>query len=252
MDSRLRIIAIAASATLLVTESYAASDVPARLAPRTMTLPKANLRLDNGAYWPLPQGLAETTFVKIPDGRDTFTRVNFGFGIGIVPNLELGFHVIRWDLEPESDLRDPSAYVIYRFLRRDVELGVFGEVSLPLQDRERITAGMPVAFHLGDAVRLDTGPFIVKRFQPGDDPDLVVPFELPISPSDHVYLGPEVGLMLRDFDRSDGFVGFFAGYTLRNGGRALGDLGGRFRMPSTRAGFDVFQLQFEMRFYFGL
>ncbi len=169
-----------------------------------------------------------------------------------MPNLELGFHVIRWDLDPRSDLHDPSAYVIYRFLRRDVELGVFGEVSLPLETRERVTAGMPVAFHLGDVVRLDTGPFIVKRFRSGDDPDFIVPFELPISPSDHVYLGPEAGLFLPHFGNTDGFVGFFAGYTLTSRGRALGDLGGRFRMPSTRAGFDVFQLLFELRFYFGL
>ena len=140
----------------------------------------------------------------------------------------------------------------HRFLRRDVELGVFGEVSLPLQDRERVTAGMPLAFHLGDVVRVDTGPFIVKRFRSGDDPDLVVPFELPIGPSDHVYLGPEAGLTLPNFGNTDGFVGFFAGYTLKSRSRALGDLGGRFRLPSTRTGFDVFQLMFELRFYFGL
>lgn len=231
---------------------HAQSDVAPAFARRTMTLPKATLRLDNGAYWPIPPGLVETSFVRTPNGRDTSTTLNFGIGIGITNDLELGFQFVRWDVDPRSDFHDPSAYVIYRFLRKDVELGVFGELTLPLETREQVTAGMPVAFHFGDVVRLDTGPFIVKRFRSRDDPDLIAPFELPISVSDRVYLGPEAGFYLPRFGQSDFFAGFFAGYTLRSHGSALGDLGGRFRVPSTRVGTDVFQLLFEMRFYFGL
>jgi hypothetical protein len=233
-------------------DAAAQSHVESAMAARRMTLPKATLRLDNGAYWPIPPGLVETTIYKTPNGHDTFTTTNFGIGIGVIDDLELGFHFIRWDVDPRSDFHDPSAYVIYRFLRHDVELGVFGEVSVPLEIQEQVTAGMPLSLHFGDVVRLDTGPFIYKRFRTGDDPDFIAPLELPISPSDHVYLGPEAGLRIPNFDRSDFFVGFFAGYTLRSRGSALGDIGGRFRIPSTRVGTDVFQLLFELRFYFGL
>ena len=230
----------------------AQSDVAPAFARRSMTLPKATLRLDNGAYWPIPPGLVETSFVRTANGHDTYTTLNFGIGIGIVDDLELGFQFVRWDVDPNSNFHDPSAYVVYRFLRKDVELGIFGELTIPLKTREQVTAGMPLAFHFGDVVRLDTGPFIVKRFRSGDDPDFIVPLELPISVSDHVYLGPEAGFYLPNFGRSDFFAGFFAGYTLRSRGSALGDLGGRFRVPSTRVGTDVFQLLFELRFYFGL
>ncbi len=220
-----------------------------------MTLPSDSLRLDDGPYWPLPSGLVETTFVR---GGGSTTRANLGLAIGFSDDFELGAHLIKLQLDPVRDFADPSVYALYRLLGKDFELGIYGELTVPFERGMTLTAGLPLAFHLGDSVRIDTGPFILHDLQrgpgigpgndpsfvPGNDPDLVVPLQIPISFS-QVTLGPEAALVWRDFDNDDFILGFFAGYTLESRGGTLGDLGGRLRMPSTNVGTDVLTVMFE-------
>lgn len=225
---------------------------PVPVARRALTLPDATFRLDDGPYWPLPSGLVETTFYDTPDGTETATRLNFGFGFGITEDFELGAHVVKLQVDPDSNLEDPSVYILYGFIDGDFELGVFGEVSVPFERGSVVTGGMPLALHLGDSVRIDTGPFIQHDFERDDDPDFIAPFQLPISVTDRVTLGPEAAIILYEFERDDFLVGFFAGYTLTSGGATLGDIGGRFRMPSTELGLDVWQVMLELDFFFDL
>jgi hypothetical protein len=257
------LLLVTATAQVVTATAQAASNrVPNKVARRAMTLPSDSLRLDDGPYWPLPSGLAETTFFP---GPGSVTRLNFGFGIGFSDDFEMGAHLIKLQVDPDSDFASPSVYAMYRFLDRDFELGVFGEVTVPVERGVTITGGMPLGIHLGDSVRIDTGPFVVHelqrgrglgpgndpRFVPGDDPDLIVPFQLPISFS-QVTLGPEAAVVWREFDQEDFVLGFFAGYTLRSRGGTLGDIGGRLRFPSTEVGSDLFTVMFEMQFFFDL
>jgi hypothetical protein len=228
------------------------NQTPTPVARRPMTLPDATFRLDDGPYWPLPSGIVETTFVDTGDDTETFTVLNLGFGFGITRDFELGAHLVKLLVDPDSDLADPSVYVLYRFLDGDFELGVFGEVSVPLERDSTVTGGMPLALHLGDSVRLDTGPFIQHDFEREDDPDFIAPFQLPINVSRRVAIGPEAAIILREFERDDFLLGFFAGYTFTSGGGTLGDIGGRFRVPSTEVGLDVFTVMLELDFYFDL
>jgi hypothetical protein len=261
---RARAVLVLFTGLFLAHAAEAASrKVPTQTSRRTLTLPSDTLRLDDGPYWPLPSGLVETTF--LPQSDETTTRLNFGLGIGFSDDFELGAHLIKLQVDPDSDFAAPSVYGMYRLLRQDFELGIFAEVTVPVERGVTLTAGMPLGIHLGDAVRIDTGPFILHDFQrgnglgngndprfvPGDDPDLFVPFQLPIS-FDQVYLGPEAGIYWRDFEEDDFVLGFFAGYTLRSGGRTLGDLGGRVRFPSTEVGSELWTLMFEMDFFFDL
>ncbi len=242
-----------ALAMLVTREASATSSrVPVPVARRALTLPNATFRLDDGPYWPLPSGLAETTFFDTPDGLETRTQLNLGIGFGISDDFELGAHLVRFEIDPERDLSDPSVYVMYRFLDGDFELGIFAEGSVPFERDPLITAGMPLALHFGDSVRLDTGPFIEHDFEREDDPDFLAPFQLPITIAQKVTIGPEAAIVLRDFEHDDFLVGFFAGYTLTSGGQTLGDIGGRFRVPSTDIGIDLFQVMLELDFFFDL
>lgn len=254
MRGSLRIVCLALSLLSLSPAALATSgQMPVPVARRPMTLTDATLRLDDGPYWPLPSGLVETTFYDTGDGRESFTVLNFGLGFGITEDFELGAHLIKLLVDPDDDFADPSMYLMYRFVGGDVEVGVFGEISVPFERDPTVTAGLPIAVHIGDVVRLDTGPFIVHDFEPeDDDPDFIAPFQLPINVTRQVALGPEAAIIFRDFDRSDFLLGFFAGYTLTSGGATLGDIGGRFRVPSTDVGFDAFQVMLELDFFFDL
>lgn len=227
-----------------------APDVPVAFAERRLTLPKGTLRIDDGPYWPLPRGLLEMTRFRFNDRTSTRWHFNAGLGYGITPELELGAHVLRGDLDRER-LDDPSVYVIYRFLKDDIELGVYGEATVPFVDPITVTAGMPVAFHLGTAARIDTGPFMqFVRARPRHE-DLIVPVMVPINVTRQVYLGPEAAFILRDLDQDDFSLGFFAGYTIESGGGPLADVGGRLRFPSTNADFRILQIMLEAALYFG-
>jgi hypothetical protein len=249
----LHVLALALPLSLLGSEAFATSGrVPVPVARRALTLPDATFRLDDGPYWPLPSGLVETTFWRAGDGRESRTRLNLGLGFGITDDFELGAHVLKLDVDPDTNLADPSVYLMYRFLGGEVELGLFGEVSAPFERNPLLTVGMPIALHIGDRVRLDTGPFVQFDFEDETNPDLIVPFQLPISVTQRVTFGPEAAVVLHDFEHDQFLLGFFAGYTLTAGGRTLGDIGGRLRLPSVEDGFDVFQLLFELDLFFDL
>ncbi len=233
--------------------AYATSrQTPVAVARRPMTLGDSTFRLDDGPYWPLPSGLVETTFYDTGDGRDSTTVLNFGFGFGISRDFELGAHLVKLRVDPNDDFADPSVYILYRFLDRDVEIGVFAEGSVPLERDPEVTGGLPIAIHIGDRVRLDTGPFVTHDFEREDDPDFIAPLQLPINVTQQVALGPETGVIFHDFERSDFLFGFFAGYTFTSGGATLGDIGGRLRVPSTDVGWDVFQVMLELDLFFDL
>lgn len=245
------LLTLLASALLFSAKpAQAASDrVESAFAPRKMTLPKYTLRLDDGPYWPLPSGLVEIAFFDAGDDRDTDTSLNFGAGFGLFESLEVGAHVVKYN---DSTFFAPSVYGLFRFLDTTAELGAYAEITPRIGDDPTFLAGMPVGVHLGDSLRIDTGPFILFPLETQIDAVFFAPFQLPINVTPEVYLGPEAGFTWFEFDETDFLLGFFAGYTLKTGNGTWGDFGGRFRVPSTEIGMDLFVILFELDVFIDL
>jgi hypothetical protein len=237
------LLALALVSTLAPAVNAASDRIEAAFAPRKMTLPKHTLRLDDGPYWPLPSGLVEISFYDAGDDTDSETALNFGAGFGLIENLEVGAHVVKY---ADNTFFAPSVYGLFRFLDTTAELGVYAEVTPRLNDDPTLLAGMPVGIHLGQSLRLDTGPFIAFPLETNIDSVFIAPLQVPINITPEVYLGPEAALTWVEFDESDFLLGFFAGYTLSTANGAWGDLGGRFRVPSTEIGMDLWQVLFEL------
>jgi hypothetical protein len=230
-----------------VTPANAASDrVEGSFAARKMVLPKYTLSLNDGPYWPLPSGLVEIAFFDAGDDRDSESALNFGAGFGLFEPLEVGVHVVKYS---DSTFFAPSVYGLFRFLDTTAELGAYAEITPRLGDDPSFLLGMPVGVHLGESLRIDTGPFILFPLETQIDSVFFAPFQLPINVTEEIYLGPEAGLTWVEFDESDFLVGFFAGYTLKTGRGTFGDFGGRFRVPSTEIGMDLFVIMFELNIF---
>lgn len=104
-----------------------------------------------------------------------------------------------------------------------VELALEGRVALPIEQGSEVALqfGMPLWFHLGHSVRLDTGVYVPVAFY---DPTLVsvsAPLDVWIQCTRTLWLGPMTGVRAvhqGQFDRTDVSLGFGLGYSL---GRAV-------------------------------
>jgi hypothetical protein len=100
-----------------------------------------------------------------------------------------------------------------------VDLGVEGRIIIPLYTNAAgLEPGLPLAFHLGDRVRIDTGVWIPIYAGPDSHAGLSAPFDLWIQITPRVWLGPMTGVVIdRVGDRpSNTFVsmGFGFGYQI--------------------------------------
>jgi hypothetical protein len=100
-----------------------------------------------------------------------------------------------------------------------VELALEGRAALPIEDGSKIALqfGMPLWFHLGHSVRLDTGVYVPLAFY---DPTLVMvsaPLDVWIQCTPQLWLGPLTGVRVihqGPLDRTDVSLGFGLGYSL--------------------------------------
>ncbi|MDP9036124.1 MAG: hypothetical protein M3O50_15085 [Myxococcota bacterium] len=86
-----------------------------------------------------------------------------------------------------------------------VELALEGRLVAPFESGTRAGAmfGMPLAFHLGDRVRLDTGVYVPVVFtDPDAQVDLRLPLDLWIQASQRVWVGPMTGVVITDAGRT--------------------------------------------------
>jgi hypothetical protein len=129
-------------------------------------------------------------------GRTLWTET-WGVGNGTVANPEFR---IRW-----------IAY------RGDVaEVGLDGRVFLPV---ERFTNfgmmfGVPLAFHIADFMRIDTGPYIPIVFNDPTFNGLVVPAYFWFQPSEKLWLGPMMSLRFIDPGPGDHDASLLLGFGL--------------------------------------
>jgi len=140
-----------------------------------------------------------------PYGGDTYARPfdneTYGTGNDVVANPE--FH-IRGALV-EGDV---------------VELGLEGRANIPFDRPFMIMPALPLAFHFGHAVRLDTGVYMPIFFYPAPDDrqtSLIIdfPFHLWIQATDQLWLGPLLGIRVHaSANYTEIPLGFGLGYSI--------------------------------------
>src|SRR5262249_52813428 len=104
------------------------------------------------------------------------------------------------------------------------ELALEGRVWLPFEDGTRFGGmfGVPMAIHIKDAVRFDTGVFIPIIFRPDPGPTfyaISIPFHVWFQVTQKVWLGPMTGLVFNHYgnprgDQTDLQLGFGLGVQL--------------------------------------
>lgn len=223
------------SAALLV-GAISLSGRPASAAPRwvdrSITLPRLVFAGDAGI------GLAHLRFL-----REDFTGagLNLEAALGITESVELGFRtglrfgddakVLRADefgrtlfTETYGTNNDGVANPEFRvrwaaYSGRVVELGLDGRFYMPVETSSRagIMLGVPLAFHIADFLRIDTGLYIPLVFTDPTSTAISVPAYFWFQPSNRVWLGPMIGFRHIDPGGPNGshddlLLGFGIGY----------------------------------------
>jgi hypothetical protein len=221
---------------------------------RPLVLPEGVLRIDAGPRRPYSGGqlmpAGQLQFFIAKDSEDLAFLVP-GAGYGVIDKLELG---AVWPLliSPDLDLSDLSVYGKYSLQRGEIEVAGYGELRIPIEGDFELVGGVPVFLHLNEAVRLETGGFIRLTF--GDDTavTLHVPLSAPILVSPEVFVGPEIGVEIRDFEDVALPVGVIAGYTLGGGINSIGDLLARLTFADLSEGADVIRFDIGAELFFDL
>lgn len=248
---------VLASLIVLLTASVASADsgrIGGNYAQRGLTVPQGTLRVDAGPRLPMGAGAPMrdgTLGVLSVDGageRETAIYLNAGLAAGLTDSLDVGLLVLPLLLTPDTAYRDPVLYGTYRFSRGELEAGVFLGFDLPVDDALDLTGGIPLVLHVGNQVRVDLAALLHVRFNEDSPLDLMFPFELAFNLSPRVFLGPETGIVVANFDDVLVPLGFFVGYTFGS----LGDLRGEVRLPNISDAFDAFQILGRFDLYFDL
>jgi hypothetical protein len=208
---------------------------------RPITLPRLNFAFDAGlgiGYVNLPPYL--------PPGVRGATGVglNLELGIGITEHLEIGFrqglrlnddgrytqadrYGRMFDTEYFGTEHDAVANPEFRIRgavlsARVAEIALEGRAYLPVENGSRfgMMFGVPMAFHIGHVVRLDTGAYVpVIFYDPNAFIALSIPFQVWIQATGRFWLGPLTELVVhrgapapRAPNEEDVLLGFGLGY----------------------------------------
>lgn len=208
----------------------------ARAAPpwvdRPLTLPAGDFAFDFGlglSHVPVgpPPGLPPGA----PFDGSTSAGVNAEMAVGLTSRIELGVRTgIRLDDEfhrstnadaygrlfdrqtfdeGANTVANPEIRIRGAIVRGPIaEVGLEGRLVLPFADGTGagLLFGVPLAFHLGDRVRLDMGAYVPVVFPPRADAAFAVnlPLDVWIQASSRFWLGPMTGFELTNFSGGGG------------------------------------------------
>jgi len=197
----------AAAAALAVAAIAPAAQAAPPWVERHLTMPSGTWAFDLGA------GIGHVPY-------DSAFGVNLEGAVAVVDRVELGVRTglrtgdagERFGIQPDSYgrlfdrqyfdggasvLANPELRVRVAILRGPVaDLAIEGRVVIPLENPQAgIEPGLPLAFHLGDRVRMDTGVWIPVYVGGGDTfAGISVPFDLWFQITPRLWLGPMTGL----------------------------------------------------------
>ncbi|MFO0749990.1 MAG: hypothetical protein U1F43_30620 [Myxococcota bacterium] len=183
-------------------------------------------------------GALALDFIKPGSGADLAIDADIALDYGVIKNLTVGVEA-NFGLSPKSDLRNPTLYGLYRFLRgaTPVELGVILEATFPVEDGTHfgLAPGIVGSWQINPAAKLEFGVKLGLTFSDPLGKELAVPLALAISFTRNIFFQLDTGLFLPDF-KSDLLivpVGVRFGYTLpKNDDSPLLDLYVGFSFPS--------------------
>lgn len=231
----LRIVRSALAGAALLAASIASSGTASaapRWVDRPITLPRLVFAGDGGL------GLAH---LRLDDRDFTGAGLNLEGAIGVTDSIELGFRTgLRFG--DDAKLLGADAYGRTLFTEtygtgfdgvanpelkfrwsaysgRVVEVGLDARLFLPIEANTRVGVmpGVPIAFHIGDILRIDTGLYLPVILTDPTSTVISVPGYFWFQVSRSVWLGPMVGLRHVDpggpvNSRDDFLLGFGLGY----------------------------------------
>lgn len=198
---------------------------------RKLTLPASDWAFDFGlgiAHVPAPEtgvGANAEMAVGLTDRVELGLRTGLRFG----DPAERGTHADQYgrlfDRQyfggGDDVLANPELRVRGGLVRGEVfELGLEGRLIVPIElgTDAGLLFGVPLAFHLGDRVRLDTGGYVPVHLGNGGYASLSVPLDVWIQASPRLWLGPMTGVVfnrLGDARASNTVsIGFGLGYAI--------------------------------------
>src|SRR4051794_21924759 len=194
---------------------------------RTLTLPRGD--------WAFNLGLG-IAHARTSDFRPGF---NLELGVGLTREIELGVRTgLRFtrygggahadaygrtfDTETFGDGSAPVANpeILLRAALIEgqvVELGLEGRAYVPFDTGFGLMVGLPLAFHLGRAARIDTGVYVPVLFYDPTRTLVSFPYRLWFQLTNRLWLGPLAGVRFRnhnDGDDVDVSLGFGLGYSV--------------------------------------
>jgi hypothetical protein len=197
---------------------------------RTLTLPSGDWAFDFGlGLGPVP-----------PPGDSAGVGINAEMAVGLTDRVELGLRTgLRFgdafaraingdsygrlydrqtfDQGPDV-LANPEVRVRGALVRGTVvELALEGRLVVPIADGTDagLLAGVPLAFHLGNRVRLDTGAYLPILFFPHRPvPSLNIPIDVWIQASRRLWLGPVAGVAFQQLGQPDATTSVSLGFAL--------------------------------------
>jgi hypothetical protein len=174
------------------------------------------------------------------NARPTGAGMNLEAALGITERLELGFRTgIRFGNDGRATQADSYGRTLwartYNVLNDTVanpefrirwvaysgsvaEVGLDGRVMLPIEDNSRfgMMFGVPLAFHVSDFLRIDTGAYVPVAFYNQVAHGFSIPGYFWFQPSEKLWLGPMTQLEFYDPGpgdlRSHLLLGFGLGY----------------------------------------
>lgn len=199
---------------------------------RPITLPRHDWAFDVGL------GIGH---LNRPNNSPTGVGLNLEGAVGVTGRLELGLRTgVRFGQDGRATQADAYGRLFDRQtfgtntdevanpefrIRGAVARGAVAEIALegraflPIEDYSRFGGmfGVPMAFHLGHSVRLDTGVYIPVVFYSEHLYAISVPLDVWIQVSSNLWLGPMTGFRTThraEFDRTDWSLGFGLGYEI--------------------------------------
>lgn len=224
-----------ASAAVTIVAASDASAAPAWV-DRGITLDRHVFAGDVGL------GIGHTFIPRgpLPDDDITGAGLNLEGAFGVTEKVELGLRTgVRfgndgrytnadaygrtlwtetYGTNGRGDVANPEFKVRWAAYQGDVvEVGLDWRLYLPIEPSSRVGGmfGVPLAFHIGRSVRIDTGPYLPTLFYDPTVVLLTVPGYFWFQVSDKVWLGPMTSLRFRlapsGPDRTDFLLGFGLG-----------------------------------------
>jgi hypothetical protein len=202
----------------------------ARAAPpwvdRSITLPRHDVAFNFGlgiahANNTLGPGINIEGAGSIIRGLDLGFRTGVRFGaagrLGQADAYGRPFDTETYGAGFDTVLSNPEARIRGAVVEGDVvEVALEGRAYTPFTDGFGLMFGVPLAFHLGRSVRLDTGVYIPILFHTPTRTLVSLPLHVWIQATDRLWLGPLVGLRFYSdaAGRVDVPLGFGLGYQI--------------------------------------